>query len=221
MKLSVYGFLLSSSLLSTHIIFAESSPDSASVTSEVAKAATNTDLSDSFDGSAEPSQGFTSKATSNEEGITYTLKADISFSNITTITTGEGQPLRIKSNSNEGSCFTNTAGDLSFAGDSHSLAFTDISLTGQGAAISNKASGKTLNLSSISNLTFSSCPGDSVSGKGAILCEGSSLQVKDNTNVIFSNNHSTENGGAICYKANPPPPHRSRSLKFLKKELVL
>ncbi|CCO01795.1 Polymorphic outer membrane protein [Chlamydia psittaci 01DC12] len=206
MKLSVYGFLLSSSLLSTHIIFAESSPDSASVTSEVAKAATNTDLSDSFDGSAEPSQGFTSKATSNEEGITYTLKADISFSNITTITTGEGQPLRIKSNSNEGSCFTNTAGDLSFAGDSHSLAFTDISLTGQGAAISNKASGKTLNLSSISNLTFSSCPGDSVSGKGAILCEGSSLQVNDNTNVIFSNNHSTENGGAICYKATPPPP---------------
>ncbi|AZU10435.1 autotransporter domain-containing protein [Chlamydia psittaci] len=207
MKLSVYGFLLSSSLLSTHIIFAESSSDSASVTSEVAKAADNTELSTGFDGSAQPTPGFTSKDTSNPEGTTYTLKADISFSNITTITTEEGQPLRIKSNSNEGSCFTNTQGDLSFAGDSHSLAFTDISLTGQGAAISNKASGKTLNLSNISNLTFSSCPGTSASsGKGAIFCQGSSLQVKDNTNVVFSNNHSTDNGGAICYATTPPPP---------------
>ncbi|UOB75984.1 autotransporter domain-containing protein [Chlamydia psittaci] len=206
MKLSVYGFLLSSSLLSTHIIFAESLSDSVSETSAVAKAATETELSTGFDGSGQPSSGFTSKATSNEAGTTYKLTTDISFANITTITTEEGQPLSIKSDNADGSCFTNTKGDLFFAGNSHSLAFTNISLTGQGAAISHTAKDKTLNLSNISDLTFSSCPGTGASGKGAIFCQGSSLQVKDNTNVIFSNNHSTDNGGAICYTPPEPEP---------------
>ncbi len=207
MKLSVYGFLLSSSLLSTHIIFAESSPDSASVTSAVAKAADNKDLSTGFDGSDQTDPGFTSKDTSNAEGTTYTLKADISFSNITSVTKATEELLRSKSDNTEGSCFTNTAGDLSFTGASHSLEFTNISLTGPGAAISHTAKDKTLNLSNISDLTFSSCPGASASsGKGAIFCQGSSLQVKDNANVIFSNNHSTENGGAICHT---PPPSRT------------
>ncbi|WP_041460210.1 chemotaxis protein [Chlamydia psittaci] len=215
MKLSVYGFLLSSSLLSTHIILAESSPNAASGTSETTKAVTNTDLSTGFDGSIQPDAGYTSKATNNAEGTTYTLTTDISFSNITTVTTATDQPLRIKSNNTEGSCFTNTAGDLSFVGASHSLTFTNISLTGQGAAISHTASGKTLNLSNISNLKFSSCPGDSVSGKGAIFCQGSSIQVTNNNNVIFSNNHSTDNGGAICYAPTPPPPN------FRKQKLPL
>ncbi|WP_131744138.1 polymorphic outer membrane protein middle domain-containing protein [Chlamydia buteonis] len=218
MKLSVYGFLLSSSLLSTHIILAESSPNAASGTSETTKAVTNTDLSTGFDGSIQPDAGYTSKATNNAEGTTYTLTTDISFSNITTVTTATDQPLRIKSNNTEGSCFTNTAGDLSFAGASHSLTFTNISLTGQGAAISHTASGKTLNLSNISNLKFSSCPGDSVSGKGAIFCQGSSIQVTNNNNVIFSNNHSTDNGGAICYAPTPPelPEAEVTSLTKLK-----
>ncbi|CAG9046485.1 hypothetical protein NVRI1_00847 [Chlamydia abortus] len=218
MKLSVYGFLLSSSLLSTHIIFADSAPDSASVTSEVAKTADNTNLSEGFDGFTQPDKGFTSKATSNEEGTTYTLTTDISFSNIISLTQEKDQLLRNGSDNTEGSCFTNTQGDLSFAGASHSLEFINISLTGQGAAISQKASGKTLNLSNISDLTFASSPGASVKdkGKGTIFCQGSSLQVKDNTNVVFSNNHSTDNGGAICYATTPPPLHL-----LLKKEQPL
>ncbi|WP_234983229.1 hypothetical protein [Chlamydia abortus] len=46
-----------------------------------------------------------------------------------------------------------------------------------------------------------------------MFCQGSSLQVKDNTNVVFSSNHSTENGGAICY--TPPPSHLSRNRNLL------
>ncbi|SFW03821.1 hypothetical protein [Chlamydia abortus] len=214
MKLSVYGFLLSSSLLSTHIIFADSSPDATSVTSAVAKAATETELSDSFDGFTQPEQGFTSKDTDNEAGTTYTLKADISFANIISLTTATEQPPRTVSGNSEGSCFTNTKGDLSFAGDSHSLEFINIFLKGQGAAISHTAKDKTLKLSNISDLTFASAPspGAIAEGKGTIFCQGSSLQVKDNTNVVFSSNHSTENGGTICYA---PPPHLSRNRNLL------
>ncbi|QVE48830.1 polymorphic outer membrane protein middle domain-containing protein [Chlamydia crocodili] len=216
MKLSVYGFLLSSSLLSTHIAFAENASVSPAVPQNVPAAGaskTITELTEGFDGSVNPPKEFTSKATSNAAGTTYSLTTDISFTNITTLTpTPPPQPAS-GSKTNEGSCFSNTAGDLTFSGATHSLTFENISLTAKGAAISNTASGTTLQLTNLTNLTFSNSPGSSVStGKGAIYCEGSSLKVINNGNVTFSNNHSEENGGAICYKAatvsppvSPPP----------------
>ncbi|WP_375793521.1 autotransporter domain-containing protein [Chlamydia sp. 12-01] len=219
MKLSVYGFLLSSSLLSTHIAFAENSsvsptsPPSAP-SGASAKTATSEDLSTGFDGTSDV-QPFTTKSSSNDAGTTYTLTKNITFANISTATTtasssssSGSQPSASAAQGNtEGNCFSNTAGDLTLYGHFHSLSFENISLTGKGAAISNTASGKTTILKTFGNLTFSNSPGSSVTnGKGAIYCQESSLQVINTTRIKFLNNHSTENGGAICYAPAPTPP---------------
>ncbi|MFJ1509070.1 polymorphic outer membrane protein middle domain-containing protein [Chlamydia crocodili] len=219
MKLSVYGFLLSSSLLSTHIAFAENAsaaPGAPQSAPAVGAGKTSTNLTDSFDGSTD-SQPFTTKSSSNDAGTTYNVNTDVSFKNISKVTTSSSssssgsQPSSgADQGSAEGNCFKNTAGDLNFSGDSASLIFENISLTAQGAAISNTASGKTLQLTNLTNLTFSNSPGSTVTdGKGAICCQDSKLQIIDNGNVTFSNNHSAENGGAVCYKlatVSPPAP---------------
>ncbi|SYX08767.1 Polymorphic membrane protein F,chlamydial polymorphic outer membrane protein repeat,Autotransporter beta-domain [Chlamydia poikilotherma] len=206
MKLSVYGFLLSSSLLSTHIAFAENASTSPSpgkpTNTSTPALKTNTELNQSFDGDKD-TQPFTTKSSSNAAGTTYSVNADVSFKNITLVTTASSS----SSSSADGNCFKNTAGDLNFSGDNGSLTFENISLTAQGAAISNTAAGKILQLTNLTNLTFSNSPGSTVTdGKGAIYCEGSDLQIINNGHVIFSNNHSIENGGAVCYKVAPVPP---------------
>ncbi|WP_434683393.1 polymorphic outer membrane protein middle domain-containing protein [Chlamydia crocodili] len=216
MKLSVYGFLLSSSLLSTHIAFAEnaSAAPSAPQSAPAAGASkTITELTNGFDGNTD-TQPFTTKSSSNADGTTYTVKSNISFKNISSVTaasssssSGSQPSSDVGQGSSEGNCFKNTAGDLNFSGETISLTFENISLTAQGAAISNTASGKTLLLTNFINLTFSNSPVSTVAtGKGAIYCEDSKLQIINNGNVTFSNNHSVENGGAVCYKAPAASP---------------
>ncbi|WP_348663832.1 polymorphic outer membrane protein middle domain-containing protein [Chlamydia vaughanii] len=190
---------------------------------------------------------MTTKATTEANGTTYQLTADITFKDINTITPAAPAPVpppappppapapapnvpiaptvRVWSSSPGGTtsstpatagstntCFTNSQGDLSLEGQSHSLTFQNISLDGEGAAFSQTASTKTLYFSGFSDLIFSSTPPASLAtGSGAILCQDSGMVIKNNKKVVFSNNFSMGNGGAACYKdpaspSNPSPP---------------
>ncbi|WP_284443443.1 polymorphic outer membrane protein middle domain-containing protein [Chlamydia gallinacea] len=65
------------------------------------------------------------------------------------------------------SCFTNTDGSLSFAGNNHSLTFSNISITGKGSAINNSAD-SSLTFSGFSNLSFNKATADAASAESAI-----------------------------------------------------
>ncbi|WP_284442382.1 polymorphic outer membrane protein middle domain-containing protein [Chlamydia gallinacea] len=71
------------------------------------------------------------------------------------------------SGSKDTSCFTNTDGSLSFAGNNHSLTFSNISITGKGSAINNSAD-SSLTFSGFSNLSFNKATADAASAESAI-----------------------------------------------------
>ncbi|WP_051149432.1 polymorphic outer membrane protein middle domain-containing protein [Chlamydia ibidis] len=124
-----------------------------------------------------------------------------------------------KEQSQNCSCFSNTAGFLGFcgnkalvpsssegvssktAGTRHDLIFYNIGLLGTGAAIHNSANTKNTVLTACNNLCFANCP-CGTQGQGAVNCSGN-LTIYGNSAVGFYNNHNTGDGGAICYSVAP------------------
>ncbi|EPP34397.1 autotransporter beta-domain protein [Chlamydia ibidis] len=149
---------------------------------------------------------------SNIHSFTKPLGISISSTPISTTTTstttstGNGETNK--------SCFSNTAGPLSFVGNGHSLLFQNISITPQGSAINNTAT--SLTFSGFSLLSFDKATNQTQSSADSAIFIGTttngvmkqseqpsaSFTISSNTDVNFSGNHSKGAGGAILVKGN-------------------
>ncbi|EPJ27372.1 chlamydia polymorphic membrane middle domain protein, partial [Chlamydia psittaci 99DC5] len=175
MKHPVYWFLISSSLFaSSSLCFADA--DQKTLTS-----------ANSYNGNTN-SEPFTPLTTENSSGTIYTCTGNIciSYAGI-----GEGGL--------SSSCFTDTAGDLSFLGNGYTLCFDNITTKASNpGAINVSGSDKTLNVSGFSLFSCAYCP-PGATGHGAIKAVGNTT-IKDNSSLVFHKNCSTEEGGAIHCK---------------------
>lgn len=95
-------------------------------------------------------------------------------------------------------CFTNTEGNLAFIGNQHALIFDHVQSNAIGATISHQALGHSVTLSGFSMVSFIQAPSSTTSGtgQGALYSLGPVL-IQNNHNLLFCNNTSTGNGGAI------------------------
>ncbi|WP_375793517.1 hypothetical protein O1W69_00025 [Chlamydia sp. 12-01] len=172
MKHPVYWFLISSGLIaSTSLSFAQ---------------ADNKPLSsgDSFNGNTSGNNTFTPKETSNADGTTYTCEGDVCIAN---------------ANTTNKSCFTDTAGNLSFLGNGFTLCFENIDAGASNpGAINVGNSDKSLSIIGFSLFTCSSCP-PKITGMGAIKSSGSTTFNND-INILLKKNCSKEDGGAVNCK---------------------
>ncbi|WP_201456756.1 polymorphic outer membrane protein middle domain-containing protein [Chlamydia sp. 17-3921] len=174
MKCSLYWLLISSAIalpLSNFSVFAETIP---------------LGPTDSYNGDANST--FTPKSTTKAEGTTYSLTGDMSISNA-----GKGTALTT-------SCFKEASGDLTFDGNGHSMSFNTIDAGANPGAIDVSTADKSLTLEGFHNLSFVLSPATTVTtGKGAIISKGAT-NLKDSHIIVFSNNFSAEDGGAISTK---------------------
>ncbi|EPJ27762.1 autotransporter beta-domain protein, partial [Chlamydia psittaci] len=173
MKHPVYWFLVSSSLLaSTSLGFAQAQEET--LTS-----------ADSYNGNTAGDQEFAPKVTSQSAGTTYTCTGNIciAYAGLG----GEGLT---------NSCFTDTAGNLTFVGNGYTLCFDNITTAASNpGAINVSGSDKTLGISGFSLFSCAHCP-PGTNGYGAIKAAGSTT-IKDNSSLVFHKNCSTTDGGAI------------------------
>ncbi|WP_100934072.1 autotransporter domain-containing protein [Candidatus Chlamydia corallus] len=140
---------------------------------------------DSYNGDTNTAEFTPKAATSDTNGTTYNLSGDVSISQAgkkTSLTT---------------SCFSNTAGNLTFSGHGFSLNFDNIASTAAGAVISNTAASGITTFLGFSNLRFTGVP--RTTGNGAVkINDGFVLEsIRD---LMFDSNFSAENGGAINTK---------------------
>lgn len=141
--------------------------------------------SDSYNGNINTEEFTPKSATSDANGTTYNLSSDVSISeagNKTSLTT---------------SCFSNTAGNLIFAGHGFSFNFNNIVSSAEGTVVSNTAAAEVTKFLDISNLRVTGCPRQT--GKGAIKIVNN-LVFDGNASISFTENVSSENGGAITTK---------------------
>ncbi|WP_231881966.1 hypothetical protein [Candidatus Chlamydia sanziniae] len=131
---------------------------------------------------------FSPKNTST--GVIYTLTGDVYFMNL-----GKTTPLT-------NGCLSDSAEGLTFIGNGYSLLFSNIASSATGAAISVSTADKNIAVSGFSKISFLQSPstiGSSPSGKGATKC-GGNLTFKNNVDIVFFQNFSSEDGGAINTK---------------------
>ncbi|WP_349822579.1 chemotaxis protein [Chlamydia abortus] len=173
MKHPVYWFLISSSLFaSSSLCFAEA--EQKTLTS-----------ADSYNGLTAGDKEFQPKETTQSAGTTYTCTGNICIAYA-----GLGEEGLSKS------CFTDTAGDLSFIGNGYTLCFDNITTTASNpGAINVSGTDKTLNVSGFSLFSCAHCP-PGTTGYGAIKAAGNTT-IKDNSSLVFHKNCSTTDGGAI------------------------
>ncbi|ANH78846.1 autotransporter domain-containing protein [Candidatus Chlamydia sanziniae] len=134
---------------------------------------------------------FVPKETTEASGTTYVLKTDVTIANVP----GPTGSVVAKS------CFANTAGDLTFAGNGYTLIFNTLDMgTTAGAAISSTVADKAMIFTGFFQLSFLLAPGSTVAtGKGAISA-ANRLSFNKNMNLFLNRNFSSENGGAITAK---------------------
>ncbi|EPP34362.1 autotransporter beta-domain protein [Chlamydia ibidis] len=132
---------------------------------------------------------ITPKSTSTATGTMYRLDSDITIMDA-------GQTAALAS-----SCFVQTAADLTFLGNGHSLLIENVNTGANPGAINVSTADKSLTLSGFSSLIFRKCPPSTVAnGKGSLVSKGP-LNFRDNLSLIFSENSSSAAGGAISSKA--------------------
>ncbi|AGW40008.1 Pmp family polymorphic membrane protein autotransporter adhesin [Chlamydia pecorum] len=177
MKVSFPGIV--SSLVITFNSIAFAAPDQVVLTSQ-----------DSFEGS----QGgvFAPRESSNAEGTSYLFKDSISIYNVSSIGAGS-------SGSGTKSCFSNTNGSLAFLGQGFSFLFRDLKFSAVSSAISSTAANQSVTFSGFSVLSFVRSPASGTAGTGAssAINVSNTLDITGNTRVVFQENSSEENGGAI------------------------
>ncbi|QVE48837.1 polymorphic outer membrane protein middle domain-containing protein [Chlamydia crocodili] len=102
------------------------------------------------------------------------------------------------------SCFSNTAGPLTFVGASHSLIFDTVTIEAQGAAINNSA-GSALTLSGFSNLSFTkSTNQDQTKADSAIYVGPKKSEVPANGGVGVVPGASSVPGNSVSNSASEP-----------------
>ncbi|WP_375793515.1 autotransporter domain-containing protein [Chlamydia sp. 12-01] len=181
MKYPVCWFLSSGLIVSTSLCF--SNATEVTLTSE-----------NSFNGNDGTNTTFTTRSTTNSGGTIYVCTGDICIAYA-----GKGSALT-------SSCFTETAGDLTFIGGWNKLCFeniTTINNSPKPAAIDVSIADKTLLISGFSSFSCSFCPplpGSAVQALGAIKSAGA-IKFENTANVLFEKNQSKENGGAISCKS--------------------
>ncbi|WP_375793514.1 autotransporter domain-containing protein [Chlamydia sp. 12-01] len=178
MKHSVYWLLISSGLIaSTSLSFA--TPEQETLNSD-----------NSYNGNTS-NNAFTTKTSSKAEGTVYTCTGDICIAYA-----GKGTPLT-------NSCFTQTAGDLSFIGNGNSLYFENIDAGTTNPAAINVSADKTLSISGFSTFSCTFCPPtttqSAIQSAGIIKSIGET-KIENNTNILFQQNRSKDDGGAISCK---------------------
>ncbi|AAP05035.1 autotransporter domain-containing protein [Chlamydia caviae] len=132
---------------------------------------------------------FSPQSTSTAGGTTYNVESDISI-------VDAGQAAAMVS-----AAFVQTADDLTFKGNGRSLAIENVNSGANPGAIYVSAADKTLTLTDFSTLSFKKCPKHTVNtGKGAVK-SGGALNLANNASILFNQNHSAEDGGAISCKA--------------------
>ncbi|WP_400142965.1 hypothetical protein [Chlamydia crocodili] len=172
MKHPVYWFLISSGLIaSTSLSFAQA--DNQTLSSN-----------DSFNGNTAGNNTFQTKETTSVNGTNYTCTGDVCIAN---------------ANTQSKSCFSQTAGNLAFIGNGHSLCFENIDAGASNpGSINVGGSDKTLSVTGFSKFICSSCPPETT-GQGAIKSSGTTTFNNDIT-ILLQKNCSKEDGGAINCK---------------------
>ncbi|BAE81493.1 polymorphic outer membrane protein 9 [Chlamydia felis Fe/C-56] len=132
---------------------------------------------------------FSPLSTSTAGGTTYNVESDISI-------VDAGQATALAS-----AAFVQTAADLTFKGNGHSLSLANINSGANTTGINVSTADKTLTLTDFSKLSFTKCPFFTTNtGKGAVQ-SGGALNLANNASILFDQNHSAENGGATSCKA--------------------
>ncbi|QVE48833.1 autotransporter outer membrane beta-barrel domain-containing protein [Chlamydia crocodili] len=174
MKHPVYWFLISSGLIaSTSLSFAQVENQTLS-------------SNDSFNGNTAGNDVFKPKETTGADGTNYTCEGDVCITNA-------GNPTALTS-----SCFSQTAGNLSFIGNGHSLCVEYITTASNKPGAIETVNDKTLSASGFSMFNCSFCP-PGVTGSGAIKSGGAATFDND-FNILFKKNCSSASGGAISCK---------------------
>ncbi|WP_375793195.1 autotransporter domain-containing protein [Chlamydia sp. 12-01] len=136
-----------------------------------------------------PNGAFSPQSTDTAGGTTYNVESDISI-------VDAGQTAALAT-----SAFVQTTADLTFKGNGHSLSIENVNSGANPGGINVSTADKILTLTDFSQLRFTKCPDATVaSGKGA-MTSGGALNLANNASVLFDQNHSAENGGAISCKA--------------------
>ncbi|SGA22031.1 polymorphic outer membrane protein [Chlamydia abortus] len=178
MKHPVYWFLISSSLIVSNSLYSEE-PDQKTLTS-----------AHSYNGNTN-SEPFNPLSTSNSNGTIYTCTGNICIAYAGL----DGSGL-------SSSCFTDTAGNLSFLGNGYTLCFDNITTqSSHPGAISVSGTNKTLDISGFSLFSCAYCCPPGTTGYGAIQTKGTTT-LKDNSSLVFHKNCSTAEGGAIQCKSS-------------------
>ncbi|WP_348663837.1 polymorphic outer membrane protein middle domain-containing protein [Chlamydia vaughanii] len=173
MKNSIYGVLLFSSF-------------ALSLTTDLLADADTVNLGTGFNGA--PSKTLNVKETSNADGTIYQVTQPYFLTQVTQF------------NKADTSCFSNTAGDLTFTSTNNQrLFFQNITSTAQGVAVSSTADGKTLTFSSLYLILYASPL--VATGKGAVY-SNSSVTIENCRDISFGFNKTTEKGAVIyCTKS--------------------
>ncbi|WP_348663839.1 polymorphic outer membrane protein middle domain-containing protein [Chlamydia vaughanii] len=132
---------------------------------------------------------FSSQSTDTAGGTVYSLQSDISIMDV-------GQVAALNA-----AAFVQTVDNLTFNGNNYSFSLQNVNSGANVTGINVSAADKILTLSDFSSLSFRLCPPDTVAtGKGAMK-SGGALNLTNNANVLFDQNFSAEDGGAIACKA--------------------
>ncbi|MEF9520297.1 hypothetical protein O6935_04835, partial [Chlamydia sp. 26-15] len=174
MKHPVYWFLISSGLIaSTSLSFAQVENQTLS-------------SNDNFNGNTAGNDVFKPKETTGADGTNYICVGDVCIANA-------GTPTALTT-----SCFSQTAGNLSFIGNGHSLCVEYITTDSNKPGAIETITDKTLSVSGFSMFNCSFCP-PGVTGSGAIKSGGAATFDND-FNILFKKNCSSAAGGAISCK---------------------
>ncbi|WP_100934870.1 polymorphic outer membrane protein middle domain-containing protein [Candidatus Chlamydia corallus] len=147
------------------------------------------DSSNNYDGSN--GTNFAPYTTNDASGTTYSLLSDVSFQNAGT------SGLALASG-----CFQETGGDLSFQGNNHSLTFAFINAgSSSGTVASTSVADKNLLFNDFSKLIIFSCPSLTIAPTGqCALKSANNVSLTGNSQIIFNQNFSSDNGGVINTK---------------------
>lgn len=149
---------------------------------------------DSSNNSYDGSNGTTFTVFSTTDaaaGTTYSLLSDVSFQNAGAL----GIPLA-------SGCFLEAGGDLTFQGNQHALKFAFINAgSSAGTVASTSAADKNLLFNDFSRLSIISCPSLLLSPTGQCALKSvGNLSLTGNSQIIFTQNFSSDNGGVINTK---------------------
>ncbi|AAP97955.1 outer membrane protein 11 [Chlamydia pneumoniae TW-183] len=127
---------------------------------------------------------FSPKSTTDAAGTTYSLTGEVLY-----IDPGKGGSIT-------GTCFVETAGDLTFLGNGNTLKFLSVD-AGANIAVAHVQGSKNLSFTDFLSLVITESPKSAVTtGKGSLVSLGA-VQLQDINTLVLTSNASVEDGGVI------------------------